>query len=187
MVIKINYAAQHETIDPSTLLDYAEFAEKSGFDGIVNSDHFHPWAHNNAQCGFSWVWMASALERVPRIPIGTGVTSPIFRYNPAIIAQAFSTLGCMYPGRVFLGLGAGEACNEVPCGYEWPASALERVEKLEEQKAFKDSIVTEITKLNTFHEAENYHQNYYRNNPNQPYCALVISPKLKKFESIFTP
>ena len=80
---------------------------------------------------FSWVWLAAAAERTRRIQLGTAVTAPILRYNPAIIAQAFATLGLLYKGRIFLGLGAGEAINESPCGYDW-LTPSERVERLGE-------------------------------------------------------
>jgi len=52
--------------------------------------------------------------------------------------------------------------------------------KAEVQKLFDDPIVTEIVPLKAFYKAENYHQNYYKNNPNAPYCVFVIKPKLKK-------
>jgi peptide methionine sulfoxide reductase MsrA len=45
--------------------------------------------------------------------------------------------------------------------------------------------VTEITAFDRFYRAEDYHQNYFRNNPNQGYCRYVIAPKLKKFEKVF--
>ena len=106
-------------------------AEKAGFDSIWTSDHFHPWAHTNAACGFAWVWMAALAERTKRVEIGTAVTCPILRYNPAIVAQAFATLRAMYPDRIFIGLGTGEAMNEVPVGHRWPPFR-ERAERLEE-------------------------------------------------------
>jgi len=112
-------------------LDYAVAAEKAGFEEIWCSDHFHPWFHTNAHAGFAWVWIASAAERTRKARIGTGVTCPILRYNPAIVAQAFATLGVMYPGRIFLGLGTGEAMNEMPVGHNWP-NFKERVRRLEE-------------------------------------------------------
>jgi len=113
------------------LLDFAVEADKAGFDSIWTSDHFHPWAHNNASAGFAWVWMAAAAERTKRVELGTAVTCPILRYNPAIVAQAFATLRTLYPERIFIGLGTGEALNEMPVGCPWP-SFRERVERLEE-------------------------------------------------------
>jgi len=113
------------------LLDFAVEADKAGFDSIWTSDHFHPWAHNNASAGFAWVWMAAAAERTKRVELGTAVTCPTLRYNPAIVAQAFATLRSLYPGRIFIGLGTGEALNEMPVGCPWP-SFRERVERFEE-------------------------------------------------------
>lgn len=57
--------------------------------------------------------------------------------------------------------------------------------KLNEAKVFNSPIVTAIEPLENFYPAENYHQDYYENNPNQPYCQLVIRPKLEKFRKVF--
>jgi coenzyme F420-dependent glucose-6-phosphate dehydrogenase len=130
-MLKIGYQAVHERYQPLPLLDYAVEAEKAGFDSIWSSDHFHPWAHTNASCGFSWVWMAALAERTKRVEIGTGVMCPTMRYHPGVVAQAFATLSAMYHGRIFMGLGTGEAMNEVPLGYRWPRFK-ERAERLEE-------------------------------------------------------
>ena len=130
-MLKIGYGPQHEQFQPLPLLDYSVEAEKVGFDTIFASDHFHPWAHTGGAGGFAWVWMASLAERTKKVEIGTGVTCPILRYHPAIVAQAFATLRNMYPERIFLGLATGEAMNEVPVGYRWPPFK-ERAERLEE-------------------------------------------------------
>lgn len=117
----IGYFAAHEQHDPNTLVDHAVGAEQAGFDRIWVSDHAHPWWHTGAHCGAAWPWLGSALERTQSVGIGTGVTPPISRYHPALIAQVFATLETMYPGRVHLTIGTGEAMNEVPLGYDWPA------------------------------------------------------------------
>ena len=130
-MMKIGYACEHEQYQPGLLLDFAVEAEKAGFDSIWTSDHFHPWAHNNTAGGFAWVWMTAAAERTKHVEIGTAVTCPILRYNPAIIAQAFATMRALYPNRIFIGLGTGEALNEMPVGYSWP-SFKERAERFEE-------------------------------------------------------
>jgi len=131
ILLKIGYAIEHEQYQPLPLLDYAVEAEEAGFDSIWVSDHFHPWAHTNAAGGFAWVWMAAAAERTKRVEIGTAVTCPTLRYHPAIVAQAFATLRAMYPSRIFIGLGTGQAMSETPLGYAWP-SFRERAERLEE-------------------------------------------------------
>ncbi len=114
------------------LLELATEAERKGFDGVWVSDHFHPWFHTGAHEGFAWVLISAILERTKELFAGTCVTAPIYRYHPAIIAEAFATLGLMYPGRVSLGLGLGEAMNEIPLGYNWPPLADERIERFEE-------------------------------------------------------
>ena len=86
----------------------------------MTSDHFHPWWHDNAYGNFAWVWIAAAAERTKRMQFVTGVTAPIFRYHPAIIAQAFASLDILYPGRIGLGLGTGESMNETSLGFDWP-------------------------------------------------------------------
>lgn len=116
----IGFFAAHEQHGPVTLLDHASAAEHAGFDTVWTSDHTHPWWHTGAHCGAAWPWLASALERTDAVRMGTGVTPPISRYHPGVIAQVFGTLGAMYPGRVHLTLGTGEAMNEVPLGYDWP-------------------------------------------------------------------
>ena len=118
--MEIGLFAAHEQHDPSTLLDHAAMAEAAGFDTVWTSDHTHPWWHTDAHCGAAWPWLGAALERTDAVRIGTGVTPPIARYHPGVIAQVFATLGAMYPGRVHLTLGTGEAMNEVPLGYDWP-------------------------------------------------------------------
>ena len=79
--------------------------------------HFHPWWHDNAYGNFTWVWICGHTKRMQFV---TGVTAPIYRYHPAIIAQAFASLDMLYPGRIGLGLGSGEAMNESPLGFDWP-------------------------------------------------------------------
>jgi coenzyme F420-dependent glucose-6-phosphate dehydrogenase len=129
--IRFGYRAVAEQYGPSQLLEFAVDAEKQGFEFISISDHFHPWFHEGGHAAFAWAWIASAAERTERVQIGTGVTTPINRYHPAIVAQCFATLGAMYPGRIFLGLGTGEAMNEVPVGQRWPPFR-ERVKRVEE-------------------------------------------------------
>jgi len=131
MNCKIGYWAPQERYNPSQLLENTVLAERHGFETVVTSDHFHPWFHTNASAAFSWVWMAAVAEKTKAMEIGTGVTVPTMRYHPALVAQAFSTLGSLYPGRIILGLGTGEAMNEMPFGFDWPPFR-ERLKRLEE-------------------------------------------------------
>jgi coenzyme F420-dependent glucose-6-phosphate dehydrogenase len=123
--------------DAVTLREYAVLAEKAGFTAVWAADHFHPWFHSGAHETQAWIWMTSLLERTQNIPVGTGVTCPIFRYHPAIIAQAFATMQALYGKRVFLGLGAGEAINEVSLGFRWPGLAERRERVVEAVKIIR--------------------------------------------------
>jgi coenzyme F420-dependent glucose-6-phosphate dehydrogenase len=90
-------------------------------ESVTVSDHFQPWRHEGGHAPFSLSWMAAVGERTSSILIGTSVMTPTFRYNPAVVAQGFATLACLYPGRMILGLGTGEALNETSVtGAEWP-------------------------------------------------------------------
>lgn len=119
-MLKIGFLNSTEEFGPNDLLDFAVLCDQNGFDTVWFSDHFHPWSHTGAHGTFSWVDIAVALERTKKVQIGSAVTCPTLRYNPAVVAQAFATLDIIYPGRVFLGLGTGEAMNEVPVGCVWP-------------------------------------------------------------------
>jgi coenzyme F420-dependent glucose-6-phosphate dehydrogenase len=117
---KIGYAAMLEQFHPTELLDYCAAAEDAGFSaGFMVSEHFHPWTPQQGQSGFAWSFMGALGVRTT-LPFGTAVTCPGFRYHPAVIAHAAATLGAMFPGRFWLGLGAGEALNEHIIGGEWP-------------------------------------------------------------------
>lgn len=127
--MRFGYRAVEEQYPPSRLLEFISTAERLGFDFIGVSDHFHPWFHEGGCAGHAWVLIAAAAARTTGIRLGTGVTTAVYRYHPAIIAQAFATLGEMFPGRIYLGLGTGEAMNELPFGPRWPPFK-ERAERL---------------------------------------------------------
>lgn len=131
MRIEFGYRAEAEGYQPDELLKYAALAQKVGFDFIPISDHFLPWFHTNAACPFAWSWMSAAAATIPHVRLGTIVTAPIGRYHPAVIAQAFATMDAMFPGRIFIALGTGEAMNDSPLGYPWPKFP-ERLERLKE-------------------------------------------------------
>jgi len=131
MSSSLGYWAAQEQYSMHNLLRFVVEAEKCGFTTTITSDHFHPWWHDNAYGNFTWVWIAAAAERTKRMQFVTGVTAPIYRYHPAIIAQAFASLDVLYPGRIGLGLGTGEAMNESPLGFDWPR-ARARLTRTEE-------------------------------------------------------
>jgi G6PDH family F420-dependent oxidoreductase len=117
---RIGYAAMLEQFHPTDLLDWCAQAEDAGFEaGFMVSEHFHPWTPQQGQSAFAWSFMGALGQRTS-LAFGTAVTCPGFRYHPAVIAHAAATLGAMYPGRFYLGLGAGEALNEHVIGGEWP-------------------------------------------------------------------
>jgi coenzyme F420-dependent glucose-6-phosphate dehydrogenase len=118
-MVMLGWKAGPEQYDPVELLSQAVAAEKAGFETINVSDHFHPWDEAGQAC-FTWTWLGAAAARLNGIEIGTGVTCPILRYNPAIIAQAAATVERMNPGPVYLGVGTGEALNEYSSSGLWP-------------------------------------------------------------------
>jgi len=126
MPLKLGYKASAEQFDPRELVEIAVAAEAHGMESVAVSDHFQPWRNEGGHAPFSLAWMAAVGERTSSIQIGTSVMTPTFRYNPAVVAQAFATLGCLYPGRVMLGVGTGEALNEIATGFrgagvqDWP-------------------------------------------------------------------
>ena len=118
--VKFGYKASNEQFAPQELLRYGVLAEECGFDSVFVSDHLQPWRHDGGHAPFAMTWLGALGAQTERVVIGTSVLTPTFRYHPAIVAQAFATLGCLYPGRVVLGMGSGESMNEVPLGIEWP-------------------------------------------------------------------
>ena len=118
--IRFGYKASNEQFAPRELLSYGVLAEECGFDSVFVSDHLQPWRHEGGHAPFAMTWLAALGARTERVTIGTSVLTPTFRYHPAIVAQAFATLGCLFPGRVVLGMGSGESMNEVPLGLVWP-------------------------------------------------------------------
>ena len=129
--LKLGYKASAEQFPPQRLLNLAVAAEDVGFDSVWTSDHFQPWRHTDGHAPNALVWLGAASQATKRVVLGTSVLTPSFRYNPAIVAQAFATLGCLAPGRVILGVGTGESLNEVPVGVAWPEQA-ERFARLRE-------------------------------------------------------
>ncbi len=120
--LKLGLKVSAEQFGPRDLVEVGVAAEEFGLDSATVSDHFQPWRHNGGHAPFSLAWLTAVGERTERIQLGTSVLTPTFRYNPAVIAQAFATMGCLYPGRVFLGVGTGEALNEYATGFtgDWP-------------------------------------------------------------------
>ena len=129
--LKLGYKASAEQFAPRELLNFSVLAEQTGFDSVFISDHLQPWRHDGGHAPAAIAWLGALGARTERIVIGTSVLTPTFRYHPAVVAQNFATLGCLFPGRVVLGVGSGESLNEVPLGAQWPAPK-ERLARLRE-------------------------------------------------------
>ncbi len=118
----VGLAAALEQFAPTEIIDLAEAAEQHGISGVMAADHFQPWVPEQGQASFVWNVLGALGQRTTG-DLGPGVTCPSFRFHPALVAQAAATLEAMYPGRTWLGLGAGEALNESVFGGYWPEGA----------------------------------------------------------------
>ncbi len=129
MVSQIAYHASHEQFSPRDLLTYVKLSEQAGFDSCHSSDHFHPWSKRQGQSGLAFVWIGAAMEAT-QFPFSF-VNAPGQRYHPAIVAQAIATLEQLYPKRLTIALGSGEALNENITGEEWPDKSTRNARLLE--------------------------------------------------------
>lgn len=129
--LKLGYKASAEQFGPTELLRYGVLAEEHGFDSVFVSDHLQPWRHDGGHAPAALPWLGALGAATSRIVLGTSVLTPSFRYHPAVVAHAFATLGDLFPGRVVLGVGSGEAMNEKPLGIDWPEQS-ERFQRLKE-------------------------------------------------------
>ncbi|GAA1756390.1 TIGR03557 family F420-dependent LLM class oxidoreductase [Luedemannella helvata] len=120
-MVTIGYALSSEEHPASDLVRYAARAEDVGFGYAMISDHFHPWIGEQGQSPFVWSVLGGIAQATTHLRVGTGVTCPIMRYHPAIVAQAAATVATMMPGRFMLGVGTGEALNEHVVARRWPA------------------------------------------------------------------
>ena len=128
MSTRIGYKASAEQFDPVTLLEYARLAEQTGLEIVSVSDHFQPWRHTGGHSPAAIPWLAAVGQRTTDALLGTSVLTPTMRYEPSVIAQAFATMGQLTPGRIFLGVGTGEALNERPAtGVEMPGRKERRL------------------------------------------------------------
>jgi coenzyme F420-dependent glucose-6-phosphate dehydrogenase len=121
MSLQVGYKASAEQFGPRELVELGVLAEQVGLDSVMISDHFQPWRHVGGHAPYAIACLAAIGERTERVVLGTSVLTPSFRYNPAVLAQAFATLALLNPGRVVLGVGSGEALNEMAVGLaDWP-------------------------------------------------------------------
>jgi coenzyme F420-dependent glucose-6-phosphate dehydrogenase len=131
-LLRFGYKASAEQFGPAELLRFSTLAEELGLDTVAVSDHFQPWRHHTGHAPGALTWLGALGQATERVLVGTSVLTPTMRYHPSIVAQSFATLACLNPGRVFLGVGTGEAMNETPAtGTDWPG-AKERRRRLAE-------------------------------------------------------
>ncbi|MDR6951820.1 coenzyme F420-dependent glucose-6-phosphate dehydrogenase [Ancylobacter sp. 3268] len=131
-MVKLGYKASAEQFDARQLVDFSVLAERKGFDSVFISDHFQPWRHTGGHAPAAIAFLGALGSATARITMGTSVLTPTFRHHPSMVAQAFGTLGQLFPGRVILGVGSGEGLNEVPAtGAPWP-ELKERFARLRE-------------------------------------------------------
>ncbi len=174
MSVRIGYKASAEQFGPRELLELSVEAESRGLDIVAVSDHFQPWRHDGGHAPSALTWMGALGQATHRAVLGTSVLTPTLRYHPSVVAQAFGTLGALNPGRVFLGVGSGEAMNETPAtGAEFPG-AKERRLRLAEAIALMRRLWTE--------ERVDFEGEYYRTSkatiydrPEQPVPIFVAA------------
>ncbi len=125
------YFLGHEQFQPEILVKHAQLAEEAGFDGVIVSEHFNPWVSDKGAAGFAFTTLGAIAQATKKIKLMTGVVAPLYRYHPAVIAQAAATVDRLSGGRFILGVGTGESLNEVPLGYQFP-KYKERSERMKE-------------------------------------------------------
>ncbi len=128
---ELGFALSSEDHPPNELVRQAALAERAGFTFALISDHFHPWVDAQGHSPFVWSTLGAIAQATEKIRVGTGVTCPMMRIHPAIVALATASVAAMMPGRFFLGVGSGENLNEHVTGARWPLPD-ERLEMLEE-------------------------------------------------------
>lgn len=169
-MLTLGYKASAEQFGPRELLRFAMEAEASGFDSVLVSDHYQPWRHTNGHAPNCLVWLGALAQATSHVAIGTSVLTPSFRYNPAIVAQAFATLGLLAAGRtVILGVGTGESLNEVAVGIDWPEQK-ERFARLKESLELIHQLWTG--------EFVTYRGNFYRTENATVYDKPSVLPKI---------
>ena len=153
-MLKLGYKASAEQFAPSELLKFARLAEELGFDSVFVSDHFQGWRHTGGHAPFALAWLGALGASTSRIVMGTSVLTPTFRYHPSIVAQAFGTLGELFPRRLILGIGTGESLNETPAtGMPWPTQT-------ERTARFREAV--DLIKLLWREERVSFNGKFYR-------------------------
>jgi G6PDH family F420-dependent oxidoreductase len=119
--MELGFTLMSEEHGPNELVELARRAESTGFDFLVQSDHFHPWVPEQQHSPYAWSVLAAVAAVTERIRLATFVTCPIVRYHPAVVAQKAATLALLSHDRFTLSVGAGERLNEHVVGRGWPS------------------------------------------------------------------
>lgn len=153
---EFGYTLSSEEHAPRTLVDNATRAEEAGFAFLSISDHFHPWLEAQGHSGFVWSVLGGIAARTERVRVGVGVTCPIVRLHPVVVAHAAATCAQLFEGRFFLGVGTGEALNEHVLGHRWPAHDV-RLQMLDEAVSIMRELWTgdAVSRRSGFYEVEN--------------------------------
>lgn len=155
-LVQWGYALSSEEHPPTDLVRNAAAAEAAGFDFLSISDHFHPWTESQGHSGFVWAVLGSIAAVTERVEVGTGVTCPILRIHPVILAQAVATVSRLFDGRFFFGVGTGEALNEHVLGHRWPRPETRRQMLEEAIDVMRDLFTGEtVDRQGRFYEVEN--------------------------------
>src|SRR5215467_8100900 len=168
-MIELGYKLSSEEFDALELVCHAKRAEESGFGFALISDHYHPWTNRQGESPFVWSVLGGIACATTSLRVGTGVTCPIQRLHPAIIAQATATVAAMMPDRFFLGLGTGENLNEHVLGDPWPPADV-RQEMLSE--------AVKIIRLLWRGETADHHGEHFVLENAQVYTLPVVLPPI---------
>lgn len=160
----IYWFCSDEQFQPEELVTHAFLAEQAGFDGVMISEHFHPWVDDRGTSGFAFSTLGAIAVKTKSIKLMTMVTAPLFRFHPAVVAQAAATIDRLSNGRFALGVGTGENINEGPLGFTLP-SYKERSVRLNEAR--------EIIQRLLHGERLDFAGQYYQTN-----AAKLYSPPL---------
>ena len=120
-----------EQAGPRELIAHAVGAEAAGFEFEVSSDHFFPWLREMGHSPNAWVTLGAVAQATEEVGLMTYVTSPTFRYHPAVVAQQAATLQIISGNRFTLGLGSGEALNDHIVATGWPGANVRQARLVE--------------------------------------------------------
>lgn len=123
-MVQIGYTISSEEFRPNELVEQAVKAEQTGFTYAGISDHYHPWMDAQGHSPFVWSTLGGIAVKTSQLKVMTGVTAPIIRIHPTIIAQAAASVADMMPGRFLFGVGTGEHLNEHITGEQWPPISI---------------------------------------------------------------